>query len=264
MAIDDAGPGDSITTATEQPNKAPVLTVQPHSTDQTTTIRKTPFPTPSASTTISPAPALTSEQETKYTNLLHSIRTWASGQNLTEHEQSWLTRECLLRYLRASSWNLATARKRLEATINWRRSYGVESKLTPDYISIENETGKQWIVGFDVAGRPCLYLNPQYQNTEKTARQIEHLVFMLERCVDLTPPGQESLAILMNFADTKTGQGASIAQGRETLNILQNHYPERLGRAVLINRMATYPQLMFLEDLLTFLPKQYRGTFPLL
>ena len=219
--------------------KTPVPTTQ----TEPTSIRKTPFPTPSDSTTIPPAPTLTPTQESKYTDLLQSTRSWASKQPLTEQEQSWLTRECLLRYLRASSWNLATARKRVEATVNWRRSYGVDSKLTPDYISIENETGKQWIVGFDLAGRPCLYLNPQNQNTEKTARQIEHLVFMLERCLDLTPPGQESLAILMNFADTKMGQGASIAQGRETLNILQNHYPERLGRAVLINRM--FPTVFF-------------------
>ena len=78
-------------------------------------------------------------------------------------------------------------------------------------------------------------MNPNRQNTERSERQIEHLVFMMERAIDLMPPGQETLALLMNFADTRSGQGASFAQGRQTLWILQNHYPERLGRALLTN-----------------------------
>ena len=78
----------------------------------------------------------------------------------------------------------------------WRREYGIYDKITSDYVSVENETGKQWILGYDNAGRPCHYLNPSRQNTDKTDRQIEHLVFMLERAIDLMPPGQETLALL--------------------------------------------------------------------
>jgi hypothetical protein len=78
-------------------------------------------------------------------------------------------------------------------------------------------------------------MSPSKQNTPRSDRQIEHLVFMLERVVDLMVPGQETLALLINFAETKSSQGASLGQGRQTLNILQNHYPERLGRALVTN-----------------------------
>ena len=54
---------------------------------------------------------------------------------------------------------------------------------------------------------------------------------MLERCIDLLPPGQETLALLVNFKESRKGEGATVAQARQTLNILQNHYPERLGKA---------------------------------
>lgn len=108
-------------------------------------------------------------------------------------------------------------------------------KLTPNYISIENETGKQVILGFDIHARPCLYLLPSNQNTEKSDRQVEHLVFMLERVIDLMGPDQETLALLVNFNDTKSGQNASIGQAKQSLNILQDHYPERLGRALVTN-----------------------------
>jgi hypothetical protein len=56
---------------------------------------------------------------------------------------------------------------------------------------------------------------------------------MLERVIDITGPGQEGCALLVNFSDTQQGQGASIGQGRQTMNILQSHYPERLGRALI-------------------------------
>jgi len=139
-----------------------------------------------------------------------------------------------LRYLRATTWNVAQAETRLKNTLVWRREYGLEG-FTRDYISIENATGKQLILGWDNAGRTCQYLRPSKQNTERSDRQIQHLVFMLERAIDMMPPGQENLALLINFAETKSGQGATISQGRQTLNILQNHYPERLGRALVTN-----------------------------
>lgn len=45
------------------------------------------------------------------------------------------------------------------------------------------------------------------------------------------PPGTESIAMLVNFKESRKGDGASAGQGRQVISILQNHYPERLGRA---------------------------------
>ncbi|KAJ5832516.1 hypothetical protein N7474_000827 [Penicillium riverlandense] len=191
------------------------------------------------------APAqLTPDQQSKYDAVLKTVKSWTtvpttSEKNsatapITDDERMWLTRECLLRYLRATKWSVAEAEARLQRTLTWRREYGIQ-KLTPDYISVENETGKQVILGFDIHGRPCLYLLPSKQNTEKSDRQVEHLVFMLERVIDLMGPDQETLALLVNFSETSSGQNASVGQGKQTLHILQNHYPERLGRALVIN-----------------------------
>jgi hypothetical protein len=205
---------------------------------------KKPFAAPLDTAKPLPRPPLTADQETTYDTLLQKVSTWtnlpttsakgSSDSALTDSERLFLTRECLLRYLRATTWNLTQAETRLKATLVWRREYGVE-KLTSDYIEIEGRTGKQIIQGWDINARPCHYMNPSKQNTQRSDRQIEHLVFMLEREIDLMVPGQETLALLINFAETKAGQGASIGQGRQTLSILQNHYPERLGRALVTN-----------------------------
>lgn len=206
-------------------------------------VLKTPFVDPVATSHPTQQPSLTEEQETKYAAFLETVKAWkvipaAAGKEgpVTESEIMWLTRECLLRYLRATKWVAADAAKRLLGTLTWRREYGVEA-LTPSHISPENETGKQFILGYDISARPCLYLNPGRQNTDASPRQVQHLVFMLERVIAMGGPGQETLALLINFKSSKsrgnTAPGLGIA--REVLNILQMHYPERLGRALIIN-----------------------------
>ncbi|KAL6233378.1 hypothetical protein BDW75DRAFT_192484 [Aspergillus navahoensis] len=203
-----------------------------------------PFPCPVNTAKPSPPAPLTADQQTKYETVLKSVSEWttvpttaaknAPTAPITDDERMFLTRECLLRYLRATKWNASEAVARLQRTLTWRREYGIE-KLTPDYISIENETGKQVLLGYDIHGRPCLYLLPSNQNTEKSDRQVQHLVFMLERAIDLMPADQETLALIVDYSQTKSGQNASIGQAKDTVHFLQNHYPERLGRALVIN-----------------------------
>jgi hypothetical protein len=207
--------------------------------------RKTPIAAPTADSKPVPRPDLTAEQQTKYEALLEKAKAFSeikcdkekdkSGP-LTERESSWLTRDCLLRYLRATKWSVEDAAKRLLATLAWRREYGIDD-FTPEHISPEQETGKQIILGFDRQGRPCQYLNPGRQNTDSSPRQIQHLFYMVERVVDMMPSGVEMLSLMINFKPSKQRQNTSVpvSTAREVLHILQNHYPERLGKALIIN-----------------------------
>ncbi|KAF7547031.1 hypothetical protein G7Z17_g8013 [Cylindrodendrum hubeiense] len=209
------------------------------------TPRKTPIAAPTPETKPAPRPELTEEQKTKYEALLEQAKAFTevvsekdkdkSGP-ITDTERAWLTRECLLRYLRATKWTVDDSAKRLLATLAWRREYGLDG-FTPEYISPEQETGKQIIVGFDKEGRPCQYLNPGRQNTDATPRQIHHLFYMVERVTDMMPPGVEMLSLMINFKPSKERKNTSVAisTAREVLHILQNHYPERLGKALIIN-----------------------------
>lgn len=208
---------------------------------------KAPFPHPLPQCKPAPHADLTADQQKKYDELLKLVASWttvpatsarfgAAKDPITDDDRLWLTRECLLRYLRATKFvSASAAATRLQQTLTWRREYGLH-KFTPEYISPENETGKQVILGYDNDGRPCLYLNPSKQNTQKSDRQLHHLVYMLEKVIDLMPEGQETSALLINFKETSNGSGPSVAQGRATLVILQGHYPERLGRALISER----------------------------
>ena len=187
-----------------------------------------------------PPVSLTPDQQAKYSQVFSAVSQWATiptttdktakNEPITDDERMFLTRECLFRYLRATKWKVPDALKRLQSTLSWRREYGADT-FTADYISPENETGKQVIQGYDINGRPVLFLNPSKQNTKMSDRQIHHLSFMLDRVIDMMPPGQETTALLINFKGAGSGNVPTVAQARAVLNILQNHNPERLGKA---------------------------------
>lgn len=93
-------------------------------------------------------------------------------------------------------------RGKISGHLIWRRKYGVEG-LTAEYISPEIETGKQLILGFDNNARPCQYLNPGLQNTVAgPQRQVQCLVYILERTTNLMVPGQ---ALSINFKSKGRG-----------------------------------------------------------
>lgn len=206
--------------------------------------------------------SLTTEQASKYAKILQYFQDdtlliptteqdgpKAEKKPLTPAEKAWCTRECLIRYLKATNWDLNKSIERLVKTLSWRRQFGIDclgeengDKLTSDLIEMENATGKQVILGFDMTGRPILYLKPGRQNTKTSHRQVQHLVFMLERVIEFMPQCQESLSLLIDFKtyhDIPKESGHSfippIGVGKEVLHILQTHYPERLGKALCTN-----------------------------
>lgn len=152
---------------------------------------------------------------------------------LTEDEKFWLSCECMLRFLRACKWNVTATIQRLEDTLRWRREFGLYSTVTPEHVEPEAVTGKQIIYGFDCERRPAFYMFPSRQNTEEPTRQCEFAVWMMERAIDLMGPGVESVTLLINCANRT--KKPSMSSTRRTLSVIQRHYPERLGTAMIIN-----------------------------
>ncbi|WWC73855.1 uncharacterized protein I206_107827 [Kwoniella pini CBS 10737] len=138
------------------------------------------------------------------------------------------------RYMRAAKWKFDDAKKRIQGTLEWRREYKPEL-IQPEDVGIEAETGKIILTGFDFDSRPILYMRPGRENTERSPRQIRHLIYHLERAIDFMPPGQEQVAIIVDYKSATSQSNPSIAVARQVLNILQNHYVERLGRGLVVN-----------------------------
>ncbi|KAF6003693.1 hypothetical protein F1559_004568 [Cyanidiococcus yangmingshanensis] len=185
-------------------------------------------------------PPLSATQRRKIDALSKLVQT-TPGLELTSTERSWMDEACLSRFLRARRYNVQKAYRQLHETIQWRRKFGVERlMLDPELKDVkhQSETGKLYVHGVDIYGRPAVIMKPRYQNTSerKTANeQIRHLVYTLERAITLMEPPVEKLCLIIDFPGYSLRNAPSIKVQRQTLKILQDYYPERLGIAVCID-----------------------------
>lgn len=149
--------------------------------------------------------------------------------------QKFCSDECLRRYLRARNWNVLKAKRMLKETLQWRASFKPEEIRWTD-VEKESETGKLYRADFvDKKGRTVLVLVPGMQNTTSHEGQMRQLVYQIENAIINLPPDEEQMVWLIDFKGWSFTNAVPIRSARETTNILQNHYPERLAFAILFN-----------------------------
>lgn len=154
---------------------------------------------------------------------------------LSGRSLQYCTDACLRRYLEARNWNVEKAKKMLEETLRWRLSYKPE-EIRWHEVAVEGETRKLFRANFhDRSGRTVLILRPGVQNTTSIENQMKHLVYLIENAILNLPDGQEEMAWLIDFTGWSFTFSVPIKAARDTVTILQNHYPERLAVAFLYN-----------------------------
>ncbi|KAL0914516.1 hypothetical protein M5K25_014865 [Dendrobium thyrsiflorum] len=142
---------------------------------------------------------------------------------------------CMKRYLKARNWNVAKSKKMLQGSLMWRSAYKPE-EICWNEVAVEGETGKAYRADFhDRDGRTVLIMTPARQNTTSHDNQLRHLVYLLENAILNLPEGQEQMVWLIDFTGWSLSNAVPIRTARESNNILQNHYPERLATAFLYN-----------------------------
>ncbi|GMI91252.1 hypothetical protein like AT1G75170 [Hibiscus trionum] len=154
---------------------------------------------------------------------------------LSGRSLKYCTNACLRRYLEARNWNADKSKKMLEETLKWRSTYKPE-EIRWHEVAVEGETGKVSRANFhDRYGRTVLILRPGKQNTTSLDNQLRHLVYLIENAILSLPEGQEQMAWLIDFTGWTLSTSVPIKSARDTINLLQNHYPERLAVAFLYN-----------------------------
>ncbi|KAI3689281.1 hypothetical protein L2E82_47235 [Cichorium intybus] len=184
------------------------------------------------------APLTPEDQQKMINEVRETIKKHKSVEKIKEHRPDEFSRFCsdesVSRYLRARNWNVKKAVKMLETSLIWRMNYKPEEIRWKD-VAAEAETGKIYRSNYmDKDGRVVLVMRPKFQNTKSTRSQIKYLVYCMENAILNLPPGQEQMIWLIDF-DGFNLSNVSINSTKETANVLQNQYPERLGLAILYN-----------------------------
>ncbi|KAJ7959044.1 Random slug protein 5-like [Quillaja saponaria] len=138
------------------------------------------------------------------------------------------------RHLKAQNWNVKKATKMVQETLKWRAEYKPE-EIRWEEVAHEAETGKIYRSNYiDKHGRTVLVMRPCRQNSNSTTEQIKYLVYCMENAILNLPPGQEQMVWLVDFKGFSLSN-ISLTVTHEIAYVLQNHYPERLGLAILYN-----------------------------
>lgn len=200
---------------------------------------------------VRPFPELTKEQN----EALESMKT------AFENKESYhmpLDNYTFLRYLRARNFKVDKAQKMLNETLEWRKEMNLNDLYEGKWDSIiatENATGKVYSRGFDKDGHPILYMKPKNENTRSHDGNLKHIIYQMERIVNTmqtrredrtarrelgeTIPttddnNDEKIVLLIDFDGYSMFNSPPMKTSKETLNILQNHYPERLSCALCV------------------------------
>lgn len=180
---------------------------------------------------------------------------------LSEKEQAWASDACLLRFLRARSLIVPKALDMLVACLEWRRSYGVEELKRPggEHEAVMRETaacGKMFVLDHcDNLGRAVIVMRPGFEDCSDGVKNVRFLVYTLERAADLAHSGHFTILIDYFSGKISLRNSPSLAIMKETVHILQNMYPERLGDAFLFDAprffLTTYKIVSALMDPVT-------------
>ena len=164
-----------------------------------------------------------------------------------EPNAAWADEAVCRRYLRARKGNLDKASAMLRETLQWRREFGVDDLWRENSATVRREsaTGKMRVSpSRDRDGRPTLVMCPRLENNQKGHEEnLVNLVYHMERATGGVPLRGGSplarapdgkLVVVMDFGGYSMRNAPPMKTSRATLSILQDHYPERLHRFLLL------------------------------
>jgi CRAL/TRIO domain/CRAL/TRIO, N-terminal domain len=169
---------------------------------------------------------------------------------LNGDQSAWADDACMLRFIRAAKFNHEAAVGRLRATLGWRVDANVDAifpaqSSAVDFAVLRGEAtcGKMFVLPApDKAGRSVIVMRPGLQQSEHPENNIRFLIYTLERasqvCAAAAQPGGENKYIVIvdyRAGDFTLRRAPSMSVSKATLQIMQNHYPERLSHAFLFD-----------------------------
>jgi hypothetical protein len=95
--------------------------------------------------------------------------------------------------------------------------------------------------GWDLQHRPVLYLSYKYSGDRGDVQaSVDHNVGTFKQLASLMPVGVEQWVVLTDFVTYSHWRDGTSSIGRTIVQMLQDHYPERLACQVLIDPPTTF------------------------
>uniref|UniRef100_A0A6T6CE09 CRAL-TRIO domain-containing protein n=1 Tax=Compsopogon caeruleus TaxID=31354 RepID=A0A6T6CE09_9RHOD len=141
--------------------------------------------------------------------------------------------DTLVRYLRAWSHNEEKALQMLQRTLEWRDQVKHETVVCRSCLD-DGASHSMRGVGIDLMGRPVFYSQFALIRNGESESNTEHLIFKLENVFKSENVRHHSYVWIIDFAGFSR-KDVSLSFAKHALKMFQDHYPERLGVAVLLD-----------------------------
>ena len=149
-----------------------------------------------------------------------------------------MNKRTVWRYHESSLWGpQCKKRPHYEAileTLRWRYMTGFPVK-NMDVLRKELATSKMFQMGHSLDGRPLLFLFLARENTWNPKDNQLTLLYTMERCIKEMPPDKNELICLIDAKDLGMMNAPAMQFIVETIDILNKHYPRRMGQLFVIN-----------------------------
>ncbi len=146
----------------------------------------------------------------------------------------------LLRYLVARDWKVLKAADMIDKTMAWRKARNAMNMVCSRCVVNPNAHCSMF-VGWDLQHRPVLYMSHRWalerQNMEEN---VEHMLESYNHIVKLMPEGVTKWVACVDFVTYSHWRDGSPKSGKEVINMLQDHFPERLAMQVLVDPPTTF------------------------
>lgn len=126
----------------------------------------------------------------------------------------------------------------IRESIKWRAETQPE-KITYEEVKPVLDLKTLYLNGRDRQGRPIVYVKPGAQNPFPPDKRLRALLFILETAISpaVMPPGVEQLVWVLDFSEYsfRGSTPESKQVSKQSMELLQNHYPERLGLSLVVH-----------------------------
>lgn len=172
----------------------------------------------------------------------------ARGDAYGATQRAWLDAACVRRHLRACKWQVDEAEALLAKVLAYRDERAIWTLRSAEdgersaRIGDQVRSGKCYRNGFDKLGRPIIYMRERRNRRHETFNKkfadiLLHLINCLEQASRAMPldRGVEQWVFVIDMAGFSLLGGDDMSHSRDSIDIFNAVYAERLGVAFILN-----------------------------
>eukprot|EP00879_Flechtneria_rotunda_P000564 GHRR01000670.1.p1 GENE.GHRR01000670.1~~GHRR01000670.1.p1 ORF type:complete len:300 (+),score=95.78 GHRR01000670.1:132-1031(+) len=158
-------------------------------------------------------------------------------------DEEFCDEACLQRYLRARNGDVTKAAAMLKATLEWRKEQKVDDMKLEEFANMRYmREGWVYVDGNDADGRSVVMFRKRKDKLplSESDQYLRFMTFVIETAVKNMKNGQEQWIWILDLAAYSPTNAPPLSITLSVLQLLANHYPERLYKAYVVNAPSIF------------------------